>query len=392
MPHLKTACINSQSQRHADIALLGAARQNQSMIGLRLEHLASLQTLRAVSTLQHLEYLFIRIPADTPTSLLVDTINSLHALRSLAIRQDNADVGGVNPLSTSDGYCTAIARPSQHPNLRWLSINANAATQCIIAAHLNPTSLQSLDLIVFSHKDAVYIAPIMAIYCLRNPGLFSLKVEVMSDVAALPEEVASLRDGPAFDARTFLDPFSTLTELRYLAIDGVPFFERDIVNLVLRAAHPLVQLTSLQLLPTPATSLDSDQLVPGDLMEILQAAKYCRALAFIETILDVDDIPSLGTQYDSDHQLEKLSVRTNGRPPKTIRDRLAVAKFLDAVFPYLKHVSSPIRDIEDGAESLIWGEVEEMVFSNQAIRADVWSKIGHIDNGKKAKKVRFCSP
>ncbi|KAJ3523264.1 hypothetical protein NMY22_g11519 [Coprinellus aureogranulatus] len=377
MLHLRSVCLNLPSQTQSDLAILGAARRNSCLTGIRIDHLASSHTLRVLSELRHLKYLFVRIPSDTPTSLLVDSMKSLGNLRSLAIRQDPGEVGNdmTNPLFHNNGHDTAMSRPSRFPHLRWLSINANAAMQCVVAEYLAPTSLESLDIVVFSHKNAVWIEPVMTIYLHRNRALLSLKVEVMSDVLAQPEEISAFRGHHAFDSDLFLAELGRAHELRCLFIDNVPSFCKRITDHVLFVVLNLVHLNSLQFLPLPVTSLEKDRLASGNMGYVKQIPRYNPSLRFIETLLDVSAVPSLEADYDSDHRLEKLSIQTNGNPPKAIRDKLQVAKFLDAVFPYLRQVSSPIRDMEDGAESLVWGEVQEMVFSNQELRAGIWDKI-----------------
>jgi hypothetical protein len=290
--------------------------------------------------------------------------------------QSNAEVEDENPLSTLDGYNTALSRPPQFPHLRWIAVNANVVTQCILAAHLAATGVESLDMSVFSNKGAAYLTPAIAVYAQRNPSLSWLRVEVgMSDTLASQEEVDSLRTNPVFDSAHFLKSLATPLRLSGLMIDGIPFFDKHIVRRVLRTIRGLVNLDCFQFLPLSATLFESDQLVCGRLSDLKKLAKYNPTLGSLETLLDVNNIPALKDKYDSTHQLSKLSIRTNGNPPTSVKHKLEVAKFLDAVFPYLKKVSSPIREIEDGPESMVWAEVQEMVFSNQLIRAGVWSKI-----------------
>lgn len=355
---------------HADIALLNATIPDPeesgvtSMTGLRVQHVTSPQTLLCISQLCSLRYLYLKVSPATTSQDLIQCLCNLRELRRLTIKQDRSDSISENPLSTTQGYNAALSRPSSFDHLVSLSVDAETMTQCLVAAHISPRSLVSLELLIDSQRDAVLLPLVISAHTRRNPDLKSVNVKAKTDVNL--EGVDALRASPAFHPQDFFTAISTPRGLQSLAIDGVPFPSRDIVDGMLGSVRALDNLRTLRFLPVPATSVPGDSIKLASLASLQKLAECNPSLRSIETLVEANDVPSLPTEYLSKHRLENLSIRSNGRPPRSTQRRLDVAAFLVRVFPRLKVISGSPKD-DDGGKA--WKKVEKIYFSHRQVGA-----------------------
>ncbi|TEB26970.1 hypothetical protein FA13DRAFT_1736983 [Coprinellus micaceus] len=355
---------------HADVALLNSSLpapygvEPVTMTGLRVQHVASPQTLLSISKLNSLRHLFIRISPTATSEDLIHCIGSLRELRRLTIKQDRCDVASDTPLSTAQGYSVALSRPSPLEHLVALSVDAESMMQCMVAARISPRSLTFLKLLAYSHRDAALLPLAVAAHMRRNPDLKSVDVKMRADIN--PEGVDPLLANPNLNTQDFFTAISTPKGLESLSIDGVPFFSADIVDRMLSTIGSLDQLNSLKFLPAPATLLPRDTLKLGSLQSLQKLAESNPALRSIETLVEVEDVPTLPTQYLSKHRMEKLSVRSNGKSPRSTQRRLDVAAFLVRVFPSLTEISGTPKHEEDARS---WNRVEKIYFSHKQVGA-----------------------
>lgn len=256
--------------------------------------------------------------------------------------------------------------------------------QCLIAAHISPRSLTSLDLLTDSHRDAALFPLVIAVHTRRNPNLTSLSIKVKADINL--EGVDPLRANPVFhlNSQDFFTAISTPKGLQSLAIDGVPFFSRDIVDGMLSSVKSLAHLRTLKFLPVPPTLLPGERLKLGSLNSLQQLAESNPSLRTLETLVEAGGAPILPTEYLSKHRLEKLAVRSNGTPPKSTQRRLDVAAFLVRVFPRLKSISGSPKD-EGGRKA--WKKVEKIYFSHREVGAQALATDEVVKKVRKSKSL-----
>ena len=375
---------------HADVALLNSSLSGPdgvgplNMTGLRVQHVASPQTLLSVSRLASLRHLFVRLSPTATSEDLICCIGSLQELRRLTIKQDRCDTTSETPLSTAQGYSAALSRPSPLEHLVALSVDADSVMQCIIAAHISPRSLASLELLVYSHRNAALLPLAVAAHMRRNPHLKSVDVRMRTDINL--EGVDPLLSNPDLNTQDFFTATSTPKGLESLSIDGVPFFYTDIIEGMLSTVGSLNELKSLKFLPVPATSLPRDILNLGSLKSLQKVAESNPSLRSIETLVEADDVPTLPTDYLSVHLMEKISVRSNGKSPRSTQRRLDVAAFLVRVFPSLLEISGTPKDCEEDARS--WKRVEKIYFSHKQVGAQALATEEVVKKTKKKSRSR----
>ncbi|KAJ3514584.1 hypothetical protein NMY22_g14683 [Coprinellus aureogranulatus] len=375
---------------YADVALLNCALPDpwQStpgvMAGLRIQHVASPQTLLCIPKLGGLRYLYLRISPGTTSQELIHCIGTLTELRRLTIKQDRRDTVPDIPLSTTQGYNAALSRPSRLNDLISLSVDAETAMQCLIAAHISPRSLTSLDLVVQFHRDAVLLPLAIGVHARRNPDLRSLNVQVKADKNVEGVD-PSVRTSAVLHTQDFLAAISTPKRIQSFVVEGVPFFSTDIVDGVLGNIHILQELKVFSFLPVSATSFPRDRLKLGSLRSLQKLAECNPALRSIETLIGGDDPPTLPTEYLSKHHLEIFTALSNGRSPKSTQRRLDVAAFLVRVFPRLQTISGAEID-EEGVKA--WRKVEKFYFSHRQVGAQAVATDEVVKKKKKKKSKR----
>jgi hypothetical protein len=169
----------------------------------------------------------------------------------------------------------------------------------------------------------------------------------------------------------FLAQLVRASALNTLIIENVPFLDTDIILKIWNILPNLPNLHGLTLRPLPLTTSPSEYALVIPQPRILEEIGVkSPQLQFLSVPVDVTRVPSPPTpvNLNKNHRLLFLDISSGPRPSNpTMRQYIAIARFLDALFPKAAILSSDLVGTGD-EEARFWESVYDLVRSYRESR------------------------
>ncbi|KAJ3525466.1 hypothetical protein NMY22_g10566 [Coprinellus aureogranulatus] len=336
---------------------------------LQLSNPTTRSLFHNISKVQSLTQLDITV-GDDFDSVDLRRLNQLSLLKKLVIRQLLLRQSNEGNMPGMVDFEAVSSRKSPLVQLQELVVRSTGVFHLQVALVLSPSTLKSVELEDIRdapHIDRALLPLALAIHVKRNPLLS--RVTAFSQISAfLPHSSAArYRADPRFSAaESLISGLASLHDLRYLHIKSIPFFAVhilvDLHDMV--RSHP--QLREFLLRPISVTSLEADQLIvpPLSILEGLSNVNLFR----LDTLIDCSNVPSPPCHYQSKHTLRRLVLihHPGHLPLETPENQLALAKYIDRLFPQLDTIGDVYPDGHPA--KLFWRYVEKLVKFSQDAR------------------------
>ncbi|TEB32936.1 hypothetical protein FA13DRAFT_1790601 [Coprinellus micaceus] len=296
-------------------------------------------------------------------------LESLESLERLVLAQKGT-VSSDTELPTAVALEPSLTRTSALTKLEHLRVVGDGFAQYEIARQLSPSTLSTLHLDILPNEPYGHMALlsiVLTIHVTRNRRLTRLYAGCTSRGRRDADEIAHFREDTKYrNIRPLLTGLAELTSLEYLQIRGIPFLSLDIIGEVLGVIGRLSSLRTLCLRPKNITNLAMDQLIrpPIDILEaISRGSPQLRELDLNIDALAIE-VPPLAEDFTSRSCLEKLTLnpQTHRGPAHGTAYKLALAQYLDRLFPQATVIGPPNREN-------FWEDITTMVAFTQGLRA-----------------------
>ncbi|KAF5339188.1 hypothetical protein D9611_011208 [Ephemerocybe angulata] len=356
----------------------------RNLKSLALKNPANTRTISRVCQVDTLRSLYLSITEGSRE--MISKINDLTRLETLEIVQTLVP-SQPSPFPSLVDMPKHISRPTKLANLRTMTVEANASMQYLVASTLSPRSLKNLDLDILtdsSDKQMLVVPHVLTIYAKRNLALRTLSVFCPARGNVDSDAIAHLRGDLAFNQiEPLMSSLAALRQISDLAIRGVPFLAVDILFRFLTAIRSLPNLRNLSLDPKPMTNLEADELMVPTIQCLEDVSRHNQRLVHCLLPFDVSQpVPEIPKDYVSTNRLARLDpffpVYTADLATFTTERKLAIARYLDRLFPHMKDISGCMT--KEGPRWKLWSEVEKIMFSFQELRAEAIRDLAALPN------------
>ncbi|KAF6754082.1 hypothetical protein DFP72DRAFT_900328 [Ephemerocybe angulata] len=347
---------------------------------------AALSNIRRISSLRSLN-------VKTGT---VDTFTLLMALihldlEVLSVWIDKGDGPSPSPTRIADSRSFAPpVRMQTNPNLRNFWIAADGAILYHSSLILAPCELKNLTINLLELQECngyhQSLMPLtLSIHMARNPGLRSLKTQMLRDpatfTASIPSTRTDLDDLWVHGTQEFLTHLAAQRNLTQLTI-GIAFASPDIYSQLLDAVQDMPELRVLELIPEEMSGVGVPKMkVPGwEFLELL--SKRLQQLQELTIRLDTNTSTIPTNLTTKNEVLRRLYIYPDfsklSQPPAFfpwVDDWIKAARYLDRLFPNLESMT---KSTPPGLEPTMdpWYPVEKFVFSLQEVRTQLVRELG----------------
>ncbi|KAJ2913536.1 hypothetical protein MD484_g6878, partial [Candolleomyces efflorescens] len=375
-PVFMSVKLDGYSRNEGCAALtLALSTTSHQLTSLSLGQPTTIDVISNISNISSLTHLYIWVDNRLTERHALSELDKLTSLEKLIIQQDHdpEDADAAFSLPTSVAIEDHINRESVQEHLRHLKIEANGTSQFFLAALLSPRSLNTLHLTFLVDVlglQVTLVPVVVTLHAERNPGLTFLEIKCPEYDAQAMEDLDTLdrvRSNPGYtNMEPFLSSLSSLSYLTHLSFVGVPFFEVDIIEEMLKVMRNLPLLEAFKFIPEKMTTLAEDALVIPRLEVLEDIAVSNPRLVHLAIPLDDSIIPDIPWHSVSTHRLMLLRLSESRQRVNQVQNAVKLAGYLDRLFPHLVSASGYYAQSED--ERAAWVVIEKIIFSYQEMR------------------------
>ena len=345
-------------------------RSSTALTSLSLIHPVNQQIIANISKINSILHLALVVPTNLSTQLRVNA-----KLQTLYLQITS--VHGQSPINEypTPQDLDRLSISNTNSSLRRLEILGELHTQYDVCSTLCPRQLAGLYLTFFcwgDYRQRRSFPFVATVHIRRNPALLALSI-----LSSLQNPwTSTYHDEPAtfnWD-KPFLSALSTLHRLSQLIVVNISFNSTCITEDLLEAVKGLPRLTKLRFLPVE----DRPYFVYPTLTKLQAIAERHSHLQELSIFMDFDLLPNPNDRnLLPSHGLRSIALhfRSSRQSPYTLDHALSMSRYLDRLFPRLQ---STTRGLTSGLavaaafqnSQQYWSNVERMVLSHQAVRAD----------------------
>ncbi|KAG2007001.1 hypothetical protein CC2G_014730 [Coprinopsis cinerea AmutBmut pab1-1] len=332
-------------------------------------------SLISISRLKKLHSLSLTPTTPCTYNELPRKLKNLTELRDLTI--------AVHRPQSDPPTCPNYKYPSGgHLRLTSISLTGKAWSICCLVSQLSPTTLVRFRACVTDIGNGGPLKKQLAIVLSRNKALQHLTVSSFQPLVARTRNCtySSLPDSPEFDLLTKL-PSSIRSGLQEVDITGIPIFSTSDIRLAVTRClqhYPDASLIKFRFhIPKPLRKDEDEAFLPTwDTLSFiaLEGSKTLRHLELQLQTACFQQPPTIPPGF-SDHGLQHLFIVTDDPSLNlSFHDKIAIAVFIDHLFPHLQSVG--------GTAEEEWGMINALVLSYQERRLAALERYRQESQGK----------
>ncbi|KAF5339165.1 hypothetical protein D9611_011234 [Ephemerocybe angulata] len=360
-PHLKKCTVSNADEKDLDttkftLATLSTKAENLSTLRIAGPLTAgSMDYVHRIRGLRNLVISSKKEPLEKHIPELV-RLNAISTLKALTLDYVIPSVDNTMEESYSPAVEDCLGTDAMLPDLEELLVSGDGLTQHMIARGIAlPNNLRQLDLLCREPDEGrEFLMPFaLRVYLERNKELQRLRVKWEEDPRARLESPRDPREAfftknPVFtkSCDQFLPALCRQTSLTELKIDGISFFDDDILSKICEIVPSFPNLVRLTLRTTLSDATYGNHYTttppPFNILETI--ARACPLLEWINMpvtwvgFVCPRIVPP--PRMEMPHKLTRLWIG-GGDVPEGISGSIAVGRYLNALFPNLKYLADP---------------------------------------------------
>ncbi|KAF6758046.1 hypothetical protein DFP72DRAFT_1167888 [Ephemerocybe angulata] len=357
-PHLKKCTVSNADEKDLDttkftLATLSTKAENLSTLRIAGPLTAgSMDYVHRIRGLRNLVISSKKEPLEKHIPELV-RLNAISTLKALTLDYVIPSVGNTMEESYSPAVEDCLGTDAMLPDLEELLVSGDGLTQHMIARGIAlPNNLRQLDLLCREPDEGrEFLMPFaLRVYLERNKELQRLRVKWEEDPRA---RLASPRDpreafftkNPVFtkSCDQFLPALSRQTSLTELKIDGISFFDDDILSKICEVVPNFPNLVRLTLRTTLSATYENYTTTPPPFTVLETIARACPLLEWINMPVAwvgfVCPRIVLPSRMETPHKLTRLWIG-GGDVPAGLSGSIAIGRYLNTLFPNLKYLAN----------------------------------------------------